>query len=778
MKNLKLALLTLLLPLAAFAQPQITTTSLQGGKVGQHYYRSIYATEPAEWSIESGSLPPDFWLGEVNSCESDGNECRAYSIHGTFTTAGEYTFTLKATNAAGSDTKTFTINVIMPQAPQITTNSPPDGKVGQYYSEYIYATDYAEWSVASGSLPPGLSLRVGSCDVIACWVYIAGILTKAGEYTFTLKATNVAGSNTKTFTINVIMPPAPRITTTSLPDGKVGQYYGTQCYGTCCGLYVYATEPAEWSIVGGNLPPGLELGGFDDENFDNRNYISGTQLTAAGTYTFTLKATNAAGSDTKTFTINVIMPQAPIITTENFPDSKAGQHFYGQRIEATDYAEWSVINGSLPPGLSLGLLEDRGIYYGYIAGKPTAVGTYTFTLKATNVAGSDTKTFTINIIMPQVPVITTVSLSQDVKVGQHYYRSIYATEPAEWSIESGSLPPGFLLGENSCESDGVCPGRIDGFPTVAGEYTFTVKAMNAAGSDTKTFTINIIMPQVPVITTETLPEGKAGIYYSYYLQYKSQSSNIYATEPAVWSIESGSLPPGLELSRGAGSYCDSNGCHAWIDGIPTAAGTYTFTLKATNVAGSGTKEFTINIIMLEVPMITTETLPEGKVEQQYHQEIEAADYAVWSIESGELPPGLSLWVAEYDDGNFCSSGRCYISGFPTEAGEYTFTLKTENETGVDTKQLLIKINPASTPIRLPQIGGGSIRIQATANSIVLENLPRNAKVEVFNLHGKQVYSNHSVNSHMDASASLVIPVQTKGIYVIKANSQTMRTVVR
>jgi hypothetical protein len=66
------------------------------------------------------------------------------------------------------------------------------------------------------------------------------------------------------------------------------------------------------------------------------------------------------------------------------------------------------------------------------------------------------------------------------------------------------------------------------------------------------------------------------------------------------------------------------------------------------------------------------------------------------------------------------------------------------------------------PIRSPQIVSGNIRVQAIDNSIMLENLPQNAKIEAYNLQGKQIYSNYSENSKI-----LRILVQTKGMYIIK-----------
>jgi hypothetical protein len=83
----------------------------------------------------------------------------------------------------------------------------------------------------------------------------------------------------------------------------------------------------------------------------------------------------------------------------------------------------------------------------------------------------------------------------------------------------------------------------------------------------------------------------------------------------------------------------------------------------------------------------------------------------------------------------------------------------------------------------PQIG--QIAVQAKGMHIVLENLPSNAKIEIFNLQGKRIYSAYPENPKilrnkdnrhlveypaMGTSASLVIGVQTKGMYIVKINN--------
>jgi len=60
------------------------------------------------------------------------------------------------------------------------------------------------------------------------------------------------------------------------------------------------------------------------------------------------------------------------------------------------------------------------------------------------------------------------------------------------------------------------------------------------------------------------------------------------------------------------------------------------------------------------------------------------------------------------------------------------------------------------------------------NAILLSNLPPSTKVEVYNLQGKCIYSAYTPEN----PRILRILVQTKGIYIVKANNQTMRVAVR
>jgi hypothetical protein len=618
--------------------PTITTASLPNGTVGTAYNQTLAATgnTPITWSIE-GTLP-----GGLSIVSATG------VISGTPTTAGTSNFTVKATNTAGSGTKALSITITSGSsqgtAPTITTASLPGGTVNTQYSQILTATGDTPitWSLENGVPPTGLSLLgVG---------VISGMPTIAGTSTFTVRATNATGSNTKEFSITITggssQGTAPTITTASLPGGTVNTQYSQTLTAT-------GDAPITWSIVDiSALPAGLSLSG---------DVISGTPTTA-GTYSFTVKAINDAGESTKSLSITIV-GVAPTVTTASLQDGKVNTP-YNQTLEATGDGTpitWSIDTGTLPDGLSIASTT------GVISGTPTAAGTSNFTVKATNATGSGTKPLSITIV--SAPTVTTTSLPNGT-VNVAYSETLAATgdAPITWSLESGALPTGLNL---------FGGGVISGTPTTAGMYSFIVKATNAIGNDTKMLSITIASAggqgTAPTITTASLTGGTAGTAYS-------QTLTATGDTPITWSI-TGALPAGLSLSGNV------------ISGTPTAAGTSNFIVRATNATGSVTKTLSITIASAgsqEVPpAITTASLPNGMVNAAYSRTLSATGDTpiTWSIDTGALPAGLNL------------SGNV-ISGTPTTAGTYSFTVKATNTVNSDTKALSITINdlPALTGI--------------------------------------------------------------------------------
>lgn len=216
------------------------------------------------------------------------------------------------------------------------------------------------------------------------------------------------------------------------------------------------------------------------------------------------------------------------------------------------------------------------------------IGTVTITGKAAGSTavtvtvsdGVDIVNVTVNInvtAFPDAPSITTQPASQTVSAGQTVTFSVTA---------SGNTPLSYQWYKNDAAL--TDDSRINGATSStliitdvqesdAGRYTVTVtNNTGSAISSEAVLTVNPA-PVAPIITTSTLPDGMVNTSYN-------QALTATGDTPITWSIESGSLPNGLTLSPGG-----------VISGTPTAAGTFSFVVKAANIAGDNTKSFTIVI---------------------------------------------------------------------------------------------------------------------------------------------------------------------------------------
>lgn len=267
----------------------------------------------------------------------------------------------------------------------------------------------------------------------------------------------VAGTTNRTLTI--IAVPATIVTTT-LPNAPLGEAYSET-------IDVQGSRPINFTITDGSLPPGLTLDA-------NTGDISGT-TTVGGVFTFTVTATNDAGSTSQEYTIRV--GEAPVITTPSLPSGSVDDP-YSSLVDATGSGPitFTVTAGTLPAGLVLNAAT------GEVTGSPTAAGTSTFTVTATNALGADTHEYTITVL--EAPVITTPSVPNGTS-GSGYSATVAATGsgPITFAVTTGTLPPGLVLNPAT--------GVITGTPTTPGTFPFTVTATNAVGDDTQEYTIVI-----------------------------------------------------------------------------------------------------------------------------------------------------------------------------------------------------------------------------------------------------------------------------------------------
>ncbi|MCX6522191.1 MAG: putative Ig domain-containing protein [Actinobacteria bacterium] len=163
---------------------------------------------------------------------------------------------------------------------------------------------------------------------------------------------------------------------------------------------------------------------------------------------------------------------------------------YGLGITAigggTRPVTWSVVSGSLPPGLSV--IKNWGNSSTMINGTPTRGGAYSFTLRARDKDGnSTTGSFSIQVGSGAgaLSIANAGSLLVGGRLGQSYTANLFAAggvAPYTWSI-SGTLPTGLTLAGN----------QIVGKPDVRGTWTFTLVLTDAQRTSvSKLFSIVIL----------------------------------------------------------------------------------------------------------------------------------------------------------------------------------------------------------------------------------------------------------------------------------------------
>ena len=230
--SIKVEYLTVAKPVKDAAAAMATTTD------------SAYYVANTEWMAADGTplaIGGKFQPGTVYTVKITLETAGAgvFSVKSTYNTIEGKTATVSPalTGDAHADsvelTYTFdaTEGTYVPTKPAITTVALPDGKVGDAYSLTLAATgtNPITWGIEAGTLPDGLTL-VGDT--------IKGTPSKAGDFKFTVKATNGGGSDTKELTIKVADAEAAKYHNVTLTDAGTGATgAGSHAAGTTVNIY-------------------------------------------------------------------------------------------------------------------------------------------------------------------------------------------------------------------------------------------------------------------------------------------------------------------------------------------------------------------------------------------------------------------------------------------------------------------------------------------------------------------------------------------------------------
>jgi large repetitive protein len=603
----------------------LSPTALTAPVYGSAYNQTITAiggNGSYSFSVTAGALPAGLTLSTSGV------------LSGTPTAAGTFNFTITATDTSATPltgARPYSVTIAAPTiavtpASLVAVVNPSPGN--SYTAALSAAGGIGPYSfaVTAGTVPPGLT--VSNTGVFA------GTPTAGGSFTFTVTATDAGGfTGSRVYTVPVNAP-SLALTPTTLPNGTGGTPY-SQTIGVIGG----GTAPFTFSLTAGALPPGLTL--------SNSGTLSGTP-SAPGSFNFTVTALDSSTgtgpySVSQAYTVAIGAGSQTISFTSTAPTSAT--------VGGTGYTPIATATSALPvtftiDAASTGVCSIAGGVVSFVGAGTCTVnanqaGNGAFSaapqVQQSFAVGRASQTISFTSAAPTGATVggATYTPMATATSGLAVAFSIDATSTGVCTISSGVV---------SFTGVGTC--RINA--NQAGNAAFSaapqVQQSFAVGAPTITLTPTALQPAtVATPFSATLSAGGGAAPYSF-------------------AVTGGALPAGMALSTGG-----------TLSGTPSAGGTFTFTVTATDAAGfTGARAFTLTVA---APTVTVgpASLPGGRVGQSYAQALAAAGGTApyrFAVTAGALPAGLTLAA----DGG--------LSGRPTAAGSFTFTVTaTDTSTG-------------------------------------------------------------------------------------------------
>ena len=531
--------------------------------------------------------------------------------------------------AASTVSRSFTVNAVVPGAPTIGTATAGDTQASVTFSA-PGANGGAAITGYTATANPGGATGTGPSSPIAVTGLINGV-----AYTFTVTATNSAGTGSASSASNSVTPKAAQTITFGNP--------GAQNFGT--------TPTLSATSDSGLIPT------FTSSTTGVCTITTGGALTFVTTGTCTIDADQpgngsylAATTVARSFSVNAVAPGAPTIGTATAGNAQAAVTFSAPSSNGGSAITAYAVTSS-PGGLTGSAVSSPVTVTGLTNG--TA---YTFTVTATSTAGTGNASSASNSVTPMtVPGAPIIG----APTGGNGQATVAFTAPSNGGSAitgyTATSSPGGLASSGCTASPCTVAGLANGTA-----YSFTVTATNAVGTGSASASSSSVtpatVPDAPTIGTATAGNAQASVAFS------APGSN------------GGVIITGYTATSNPGGLTGTGSSPITVSGL-TNGTAYTFTVTATNAAGTGSASSASNSVtpatVPGAPTIGTATAGDAQASVTFLAPGSTGGAAISSYTVTSSPGGLT---------DSAASSPITVTGL-TNGVAYTFTVTATNSSG-------------------------------------------------------------------------------------------------